>query len=278
MPRVSVIVPVYNVEAYLRPCLDSVVGQTLRDIEIICVDDGSTDSSAGILSEYAAKDPRIKVISHAHSNAGVARNAGLDVSSGEWLAFWDADDVFDCEMLCEMSNVGELSGADVVACTSEKRGDIFRRWRGWAWDKIFRRDFIVRHGLRFQSLPVSNDLLFTYAALALAEKVEPVGKSYVFHRKRPGSVETTRDCAPLAPLAAVRALYARIGFVDGFARWVPGFLFWHINRLKDEKASRLLYAETEKLGRELGIRCTAKWMFEEAKHAVRCVLGRRSAP
>ncbi len=83
MTKVSIIIPVYNVEKYLRQCLDSVVNQTLKEIEIICVDDGSTDSSPAILAEYAAKDSRVKVLTREKSNAGAARNAGMAVAAGE---------------------------------------------------------------------------------------------------------------------------------------------------------------------------------------------------
>ena len=93
-PKVSVIIPVYNVEEYLRECLDSIVKQTLREIEIICVDDGSTDNSLEILKEYAKKDNRITVITQKNLHAGVARNAGLAVAKGEYLSFLDSDDFF----------------------------------------------------------------------------------------------------------------------------------------------------------------------------------------
>ena len=272
LPKVSVIMTVCNVEEYLRQSVDSVLGQTLRDIEVVCVDDGSTDGSAAILGEYASRDTRVKVLRQENRGAGAARNAGLDVASGEWLAFLDSDDVFDAPMLKEMVEKGEQEKSDVVACTLAERGDIFRRWKGWAWDKIFRRDFIMRTGLRFQEIPVSNDLFFTYAALAMATKIASVPKEYVYHRKRSGSVETMRDLAPMAPLEAVKALYAKVGMIDGFARWVPDFLFWHINRLKSLEASRQLHQATESLGRELGIRSTGKWILEEVKHAVKGVL------
>ena len=269
MPKVSVIIPVYNVEAYLRECLDSVTNQTLRDMEIVCIDDGSTDGSAEILKEYAAKDRRIKVLTQANSGAGAARNAGLAVAGGEWLSFLDADDEFSPTMLSEMVDAGEQGVADVVACTSVMEGDIFRRWRGWAWDKIFRRDFIMSQKLEFQNLPISNDLFFTYSALALSSKTVAVANDYVFHRKRAGSVETTRDRAPLAPLEAVKALHARIGMVDGFARWIPEFLFWHINRLKKKESSDLLYSEAKQFGKTLGITSSYKWRVEEIKRLVK---------
>lgn len=269
IPKVSVIIPVYNVEVYLRQCLDSVVNQTLKDIEIICVDDGSTDSSAEILKEYAKKDGRIRVLTQSNSGAGAARNVGIAVAKGEWLSFLDADDEFAPEMLSEMVDAAEQSDADVVACTMITSGNIFERWRGWAWDKLFRRDFILSQKLEFQNLPVSNDLFFTYSALALSSKTIALAKRYVFHRKRAGSVETTRDRSPLAPLEAVKALYAKVGMIDGFARWVPEFLFWHINRFKMAEASDRLYCETKKFAEALDICTTAKWRIEEVKRIVK---------
>lgn len=274
MAKVSVVIPVFDSEAWLRECLDSVISQTLRDIEVVCVDDGSADSSPEILAEYAAKDLRIKVIRESNAGAGAARNAGMDAASGEWLSFLDSDDVFAPQMLSEMVVAGECSGADVVAYTALKRGDMFHRWKGWAWDKLFRRDFIAARGLRFQNLPVSNDLCFTYSALVFASKVEPIGKSYAFHRKRPGSVETMRDRTPLAPAEAVCALYDHIGLVEGFAEWVPDFLFWHVNRFNSPVARRILLDETRRIGREWNIDRTPKWWYEELKHLVRRIVGR----
>lgn len=90
--KLSVIIPVYNVEKYLRQCFDSVLGQTLRDVEIVCVDDGSSDGSAAILEDYAAKDSRVRVISQSNAGQGAARNRGLEQATGEHVYFMDADD------------------------------------------------------------------------------------------------------------------------------------------------------------------------------------------
>ena len=87
MPKISVIIPVYNVEKYLGECLDSVLRQTLKDIEIICVDDGSTDDSPKILSEYAAKDSRIRIITQPNGGLSAARNAGMDAATGKYIYF-----------------------------------------------------------------------------------------------------------------------------------------------------------------------------------------------
>ena len=103
--KVSVILPVYNVSDYLRQCMDSIVGQTLKDIEIICVDDGSTDDSLAILKEYEAKDQRVKVIQQANAGAGAARNKGLEIATGEYLSFLDSDDFFEPDMVA-MSSTG----------------------------------------------------------------------------------------------------------------------------------------------------------------------------
>ena len=119
-PKVSVIIPVYNAEKYLRECLDSVVNQTLREIEIICVDDGSTDASLEILEEYAAKDNRVKVLRQQNQYAGVARNNGMAAASGEYYMFLDADDFFEPELLEELYTKAAELRADVCLCGADK--------------------------------------------------------------------------------------------------------------------------------------------------------------
>ena len=116
-PKVSVIIPVYNTEQYLRECLDSVVNQTLKDIEIICVDDGSTDNSLAILREYKAKDSRIIVLTQENQFAGVARNHGMEAACGQYYAFMDADDCFLPDAIEKMFNLCEQYELDFIkAC------------------------------------------------------------------------------------------------------------------------------------------------------------------
>ncbi len=214
-PKVSVIIPVYNTEKYLRECLDSVVNQTLKDIEIICVDDGSTDSSPEILREYAEKDSRIKVFSQEKSNAGAARNVGLSMATGYYLAFLDSDDYYDRTMLERMSDCARDSAVDVVVCRfkayyedtgalknidwsvkkrllPEKKfftfrdieQDCFQSILGFNWDKLIKRSLVEENAIRFQSQPVYNDALFTYSALVSAETVTVLDEALVFHRYR----------------------------------------------------------------------------------------------
>ena len=116
MPKVSVIIPVYNVEKYLRQCLDSVVNQTLQDIEIICVNDGSTDNSAQILEEYRFKDKRIKVINKTNGGLSSARNAGLKIAQGEFIGFTDSDDYLDLNFYESLYNRAKETNSDIVVC------------------------------------------------------------------------------------------------------------------------------------------------------------------
>ena len=95
MVKVSVIIPVYNNGKYLRLMLDSIIGQSLKEIEIICVDDGSTDESACILQEYAQKDSRMIILTQKNAGAGIARNAGMEAAQGKYLSILDSDDWFE---------------------------------------------------------------------------------------------------------------------------------------------------------------------------------------
>lgn len=116
MPKVSVIIPIYNAEKYIRRCLDSVCGSELSDIEIICVDDGSRDRSGITCDEYSRKDTRIRVIHKKNGGPASARNAGIKAASGEYIYFMDADDFVDPEMLYKMVNAAEKNNCEVVIC------------------------------------------------------------------------------------------------------------------------------------------------------------------
>ncbi len=116
MAIVSVLIPVYNVEKYLKQCLDSVIGQTFSDIEIICVDDGSTDRSASILKKYAKKDKRIKIITKNNGGLPSARNAGINAATGEYVSFVDADDYIQPDMIKKMLMAAVKDNSEIVIC------------------------------------------------------------------------------------------------------------------------------------------------------------------
>ncbi len=212
-PKVSVIIPVYNVEEYLRECLDSVINQTLKEIEIICVDDGSTDSSLEILKEYAKKDNRFTVMKQENLHAGVARNAGLAVAKGEYLSFLDSDDFFELNMLEEMSKKADEDESDITVCNADIYNDkekkyhqpdfmlkkrfstlsciytdtfknnLFNFTNPSLWNKIFRKKFILDHQLLFQSIWNCNDIGFTFSALAYSKKISIVYKTLLHYRR-----------------------------------------------------------------------------------------------
>ena len=115
MPKVSVIIPVYNVEKHLERCLDSVVNQTLKDIEIICVNDASTDNSINILKKYAQKDKRINIIDLPENlGAGNARNKALDIAKSEYIGFIDSDDFVDLDFYKKLYSKAKTENAQVA--------------------------------------------------------------------------------------------------------------------------------------------------------------------
>ena len=122
-PKVSIIIPVYNSEAFLSRCLGSVTEQSLGEIEIICVDDGSTDSSYDILQEWAAKDSRIVVLRQTNGRQGKARNAALAIAKGEYIGMVDSDDYVPCDYFERLYNAAKLNGAEIAVCgiTMEKK-------------------------------------------------------------------------------------------------------------------------------------------------------------
>ena len=289
--------PVFNVERYLRETLDSILAQGMKDCEFICVNDGSTDASGSILDEYARRCPAMKVIEKAHGNAGAARNVGLRQACGDYLLFLDSDDVFAPDMFRSLVQGIESADVDMAICGFAKfcdgeplpqlaqsadwtihvspaqTTDLFNRWPGWAWDKIFRRSFIRRLRLEFQEIAVSNDLYFTYMALAHADRIAVSQAKFVAHRYRAGSVETTRGQHPLCPAKAVHALHDALvaegvlkdNAFHSFAKWVPDLLFWHVNHMADSESRAKLFSELKAMGREWGIDGSVKWIKESLK-------------
>ncbi|TAH69976.1 MAG: glycosyltransferase [Anaerolineaceae bacterium] len=213
MIDVSVIMPVYNAEKYLPIAMDSLSVQTLNNIEIICVNDGSTDGSADILEKYANKDSRIKVFYQRNSYAGVARNTGMVVAKGKYLSFLDADDYFKPEMLMEAYMNAEKTQADIVIfggeyfeedtdrayhnsgllkeelipynaeyLESDKFDSLFHFTTTCPWNKLYRRSFIEKNKLRFQTYKRVNDAYFVVVAFALSNRIGFVRKDLISYR------------------------------------------------------------------------------------------------
>ncbi|HIY62971.1 MAG TPA: glycosyltransferase [Candidatus Mediterraneibacter stercoripullorum] len=291
-PLVSVIIPVYNVEQYLRQCLDSVVNQTLKDIEIICVNDSSTDNSLAILNEYAARDSRIKVITQPNGGAGAARNNGLSASTGKYLSFLDSDDFFEPDMLELAYEKAEEDKADFVVFQSDQyytdddkfvqvawtlrekeippytpfshrqmTDNIFKVFVGWAWDKLYNRDFVERNHLLFQEQRTSNDMLFVFSAVAIAKRITVV-KKILAHQRRDAkdSLSKTRENSWYCFYDALLALRERLKteglyreLEKDFINYALHFSLWNIRTLAEPMKSKLIDKMKSEWFAELGI-------------------------
>ena len=217
-PDVSVIVPIYNVAGYLEQCLDSLINQSHRNIEIICIDDGSTDKSGEIIDAYAAKDKRVKAIHQPNAGVSAARNKGLETARGEYISFVDGDDWIDtnayqtilAEIGANRPDMVLFRHAEVFNdCAArpksnkakEKIGKEFDfklmlgKYAGVVWDKLFRRDFINQHNIRFMSdVSLGEDGLFNVACYAAAPSpsIYQVDGCFYFYRQfRKGSTMDT---------------------------------------------------------------------------------------
>ena len=204
----SIIVPVYNVEPWLARCLDSLLGQTIKNIEIICIDDRSSDNSLGILREYEKKDNRIKVIAQ-EKNGGVsaARNAGLAVAVGEYIGFVDSDDFVDSDFYEKLYDRATVTDADIAKGNAfiidyEKKKTLLRPWfadirKNRAnfyyplWSAIYKHDFIKKNKLDFPvGVIISEDVVFLTKAVVLANKIELVEGTYYHYIRRETSLDS----------------------------------------------------------------------------------------
>lgn len=283
--KVSVVIPVYNVAPYLRQCLDSVVNQTLRDVEIICVDDGSTDGSSAILAEYAAKDPRVKVISREHTNAGAARNAGMSVATGEYLGFVDSDDWCDLTLFEKAYAKAKAHDADTVIWrymtydmrtgrdgsqnafpravrdmkgafgAADLRSGVFTAFNQAPWNRIVRTSLIRGKSIAFQEIERSNDVVFGCLATVESERMAVIDEPLYHYRTGMASnLQANNHRTPRSVFEAWKRLGTELlkrgkdgSFAAGFATAASNSLFYTLNSIKSVEA----YQELWRLLKEL---------------------------
>ena len=214
MKKISIIVPAYNIEEYLPRCLDSIIAQTYENLEIIVVDDGSTDSTGAVADAYAAKDPRIKVIHQENLGLSGARNSALRIITGEYVGYVDGDDYITTDMYLDMMGAIESSNAELAVCAYEQIGDgaedidysgqvyplstkealeiyicddrSFHIYNS-VWSKLFKREIIS--GFNFPTNKNSEDIMYTTRALLNSSKVVFVDKPlYRYVLDRAGSI------------------------------------------------------------------------------------------
>jgi glycosyltransferase involved in cell wall biosynthesis len=205
---ISVVVPVYNAEKYLKECVDSLLSQTFRDVEFIFVDDGSTDRSVEILEEYQKKDGRIQILQQQNQYAGVARNNGMKAATGKYIIFLDADDFFAPTMLEDAYRCGEANDAQIVVfsfcyyitstkqstpraksnlpksvfCVSQCSNTFFSDMYAAPWNKLFLKSFVDENRIEFKPIRKFNDNYFVLMNSCLASRIVFLDKPLVNYR------------------------------------------------------------------------------------------------
>lgn len=230
--KISVIIPVYNASKYLHSCIDSILAQTFSDFELICVDDGSTDDSLSILTEYKEQDSRVQVLTQSNQYAGVARNTGKAIARGDYLVFWDSDDFFHPRALELMYDKCIEDDADICVCSANHYfediqkslpsvGYISKQYvpkelpfsrdtvpdyilnitTAHPWNKMFRRAYIEALHLDFQSTRNGNDIFFVINAIARANRITIVNKPLINYRiNQANSLFGSLTVSPLTPI------------------------------------------------------------------------------
>lgn len=241
-PLISIVMPVYNVEEFIEQGLDSLLNQTMKHIEIICVDDGSTDRSLEILNRYAAADKRVHVLTQKNKGAGAARNLGIANARGEYMIFLDSDDFFSRDLAKEAYFAAKLHNADVLLFGAQHYDNVTGEYREakWLlnsylapkqqpfshkdcpdvlyristpcpWTKMFRRQFVMDNGLQFQTIQNANDLFFAYSALAIAQRIVTLDKKLVNYRVGlVNNIQSKKKKNPLCFYEAYRAWHDKL--------------------------------------------------------------------
>ena len=212
MPKVSVIVPFYNVEGYIEKCLDTLVNQTLEDIEIILVNDGSKDNSILIAKKFLENYPK-KIVYLEKENGGLsdARNFGIPYAKGEYIAFLDSDDYVEKNMYEEMYALAKKENSDMVQCNfyweyidknKKKIGDmqkysnkkeLITKGRVEAWNKLIKREILENEEIRFPKGLRYEDVEFTYKLAPYLEKVSFIDKPFIHYIQRQNSISNSQN-------------------------------------------------------------------------------------
>lgn len=216
-PLISVIVPIYKVELYLDQCVSSIVNQTYQNLEIILVDDGSPDNCSKMCDEWATKDSRIKVIHKSNGGLSDARNAGLEITNGDYTAFVDSDDYIASSMIDSLLTIAIKEHAEIVECNyllfydNEKKQEILdknesytifnkeealkeliteNKFKHVVWNKLYKKSILK--GLRFEIGKLHEDTFFTYQAFNNCSNIVKIEDSLYFYRQRSDSIMGTK--------------------------------------------------------------------------------------
>lgn len=293
---VSIIVPVYNVENYLSKCLDSLINQTYKDIQIICINDGSTDHSSEILQEYAQKDIRIKITDKENGGLFSARHEGLKYVKGDYILFVDSDDYVDKALIEKCINKTQdnpdiiVFGAFSVKNNTIKYGgydyskipckyinktfnkddfkkDIFK-FPATAWSKMYRTNFIKENNIRFQEIRNGEDQLFFIHCMLSAEKIKVIPENLYFYLKtRKGAITAVNKKNSLSPILncyEIEKLITNFNIDESYKTFIIGKYFekslsWFTK--SDDNIADEFYSELLKLQKYLSDKYPEKWWY-----------------
>ena len=258
MPAVSVIMPVYNAERFLEQAIASVLGQTFRDIEVIAVNDGSTDTSHAILMSKAVSDRRVRILDGPNCGYGHAMNAGMEAATGDYVAILEPDDYYDMDFLDRVLSVAREFDADIVKTKfwehSEETGsdslsdplgnlpmmkpiDIMSHpslslMRPTIWTAVYRRSIIADNRIRFRETPGASfqDTYFSFAALVHARRIVLVPEPHMHYRI---DNETSSVHSGGKPYAVCRELEAMDALADSRKEWHDALMPWLFRRRLD---------------------------------------------
>jgi glycosyltransferase involved in cell wall biosynthesis len=286
-PKVSIIMPTFNSELYLEASITDILNQTFKDFELICVDDGSTDSTVSLLLELSKKDKRIKVVLKNKENAGAGRNLGMKFSTGKYLIFLDSDDRFDKTLIEKMYKKITKTSADVVICNANKfisgtkrilsdnlifknrypekevfnhkdlKENLFLFCTPCPWNKMFSKSFIFDNNIEFQSLPRANDVSFTFYSLTKAKKITIIDEKLVNYRiGLETTLQSTNDKSPFSFLKALLFLKEKLiqenlfhGYIkQSFVNMAISNCTYNISTLKNTKNILAVKIGLEKTG------------------------------
>ncbi len=250
-PKVSVIIPVYNASNYLKGCLDSVLKQSLIELEVICIDDGSTDDSLEILKKYGKEDFRIKIIHQENNGAAAARNAGIQIASGDYIAFIDSDDTIDLNAYEISYKKAKELDVDVLMFGEEKfstpdtictNGFEALNLSGamMLWNKLYKRSFLVENDFKIpEDSKCYHDECFNSIVLPKAKCIRCISnKFYHYQRKRSGSIQTSSNLKKKADHVLFYASFVcenwkLNGYIEKYSYWLLKKVSFMINRVFD---------------------------------------------
>lgn len=259
--KVSVIIPTYNVSQYISETLNGFINQTLKNIQIIVVDDGSTDDTCEIITSYAKQDSRIQLIKQENQGAGVARNNGMSYAQGEYIYFFDGDDYCELYFLKEVVKKADETGADITVfdyyrvdqitgkktlyhglnrtlLPSDKEcfnyedvpSRILSIVNPTPWNKLYRKSYIKKTGLQFMALTTTNDITFASLSVAMAKSITYIDKPFMYYRiNRKEALTTFKQKKLNNVLLAVQEVSNQANKLEYAEAIKPSILYFSIN-------------------------------------------------